>query len=47
MTAIEKVAGKERDLAAAARTVEARIAGDAYRAGCVDEKAPVGELVPE
>ncbi len=47
VTAIEKVAGKERDLAAAARTVEARIAGDAYRAGCVDEKAPVGELVPE
>lgn len=38
--AIEKVAGKERDLQALARTVETRLAGDASGAGCVDEKAP-------
>lgn len=42
IAAIEKVAGMDRDLAAAARTVEQRIAADNSGAGiCVDEK-PVG-----
>jgi pimeloyl-ACP methyl ester carboxylesterase len=45
--AIEKVAGKEIDLQAMARTVEARIAGDAYGAGrCADIKLPQAELAP-
>jgi pimeloyl-ACP methyl ester carboxylesterase len=45
--AIEKVAGKEIDLQAMARTVEARIAGDAYGAGrCADIKVPQAELAP-
>ncbi|CAN7283591.1 alpha/beta fold hydrolase [Mesorhizobium sp. LjRoot246] len=45
--AIEKVAGREIDLQAMARTVEARIAGDAYGAGrCVDIKEPQAELAP-
>lgn len=44
---IEKVAGSDRDLAAMARAVEARIAGDAHGAGaCVDANAPEGELAP-
>jgi pimeloyl-ACP methyl ester carboxylesterase len=45
--AIEKVAGKNIDLPAMARTVEARIAGDAYGAGrCADIKVPQAELAP-
>ncbi|TIN72174.1 MAG: alpha/beta hydrolase, partial [Mesorhizobium sp.] len=45
--AIEKVAGKNIDLQAMARTVEARIAGDAYGAGrCADIKVPQAELAP-
>ena len=45
--AIEKVAGKDIDLEAMARTVEARIAGDAYGAGrCADIKEPKAELAP-
>jgi pimeloyl-ACP methyl ester carboxylesterase len=45
--AIEKVAGKDIDLAAMARTAEARIAGDAYGAGkCADLKEPQAELAP-
>jgi pimeloyl-ACP methyl ester carboxylesterase len=48
VAAIEKVAGEERDLAALARTVEARIANDAHGGDiCVDEKAPTAELVPQ
>ncbi|BAV48455.1 esterase [Mesorhizobium loti] len=45
--AIEKIAGKDVDLEAMARTVEARIAGDAYGAGrCADIKEPKAELAP-
>ncbi|QPC90454.1 alpha/beta fold hydrolase [Mesorhizobium sp. INR15] len=45
--AIEKVAGKDIDLQAMARTVEARIAGDAYGAGkCADINIPQAELAP-
>ncbi|AMY02687.1 alpha/beta hydrolase [Mesorhizobium ciceri] len=45
--AIEKVAGKSIDLQAMARTVEARIASDAYGAGrCADIKVPQAELAP-
>ncbi|TIN30037.1 MAG: alpha/beta hydrolase [Mesorhizobium sp.] len=45
--AIEKVAGKEIDLQAMAKAVEARIAGDAYGAGrCADIKEPQAELAP-
>jgi pimeloyl-ACP methyl ester carboxylesterase len=45
--AIEKVAGKEVDLRAMARAVEARIAGDAHGAGkCADLGEPGGELAP-
>ncbi len=41
VVAIEKLAGKPRDLPEAARLVEARIAGDAYGADqCYDEPAP-------
>jgi len=47
VAAIEKLAGKPVDLQATARAVEARIAGDAYGAGCVDETVPDGELAPE
>jgi pimeloyl-ACP methyl ester carboxylesterase len=48
IAAIEKVAGQKRDLTALARTVEARIAGDAHGVGiCVDEKAPTAELAPQ
>jgi pimeloyl-ACP methyl ester carboxylesterase len=47
VAAIEKVAGKAVDLQAMARTVEARIADDAYGAGkCADIKAPGAELAP-
>ena len=45
--AIEKVAGKDIDLQAMAKTVEARIANDAYGAGkCADLKVPEAELAP-
>jgi pimeloyl-ACP methyl ester carboxylesterase len=45
--AIEKVAGKDVELQAMARTVEARIARDAYGAGgCADIKVPQAELAP-
>jgi len=45
--AIEKAAGKDVDLEAMARTVEARIAGDTYGAGrCADIKLPEAELAP-
>jgi pimeloyl-ACP methyl ester carboxylesterase len=45
--AIGKVAGKDVDLQALARTVEARIASDAYGAGeCADIKDPQVELAP-
>ncbi|BCG70304.1 esterase [Mesorhizobium sp. 113-1-2] len=45
--AIEKIAGKDVDLEAMARTVEARIAGDAYGVGkCADIKEPHAELAP-
>lgn len=44
---IEKLAGKDRDLQAAARAVEARIAGDSYGFGkCGDSPAPDAELAP-
>ncbi len=47
VAAIETVAGLDVDLAAAARTVEARIAGDRHGEGvCVDAKAPAAELSP-
>lgn len=43
VAAIEKVAGRAVDLQAVARTVEARIAGDASGVGiCVDEKPATG-----
>ena len=45
--AIQKVAGKDVDLQAMARTVEGRIAGDAYNDGkCPDIKVPDAELAP-
>ncbi|MBN9219086.1 MAG: alpha/beta hydrolase [Mesorhizobium sp.] len=45
--AIEKVVGKDVDLEAMARTVEARISGDVYGAGkCADIKEPQTELAP-
>ncbi|MBZ9997710.1 alpha/beta fold hydrolase [Mesorhizobium sp. BH1-1-4] len=45
--AIEKVAGKDIDLEAMARTVETRISGDAYGVGkCADIKEPEAELAP-
>jgi pimeloyl-ACP methyl ester carboxylesterase len=45
--AIGKVAGKDVDLQAMAKTVEARIAGDIYGAGkCADIKVPEAELAP-
>jgi pimeloyl-ACP methyl ester carboxylesterase len=45
--AIEKVAGKDVDLQAMAKTVETRIANDAYGTGkCADLKAPEVELAP-
>jgi pimeloyl-ACP methyl ester carboxylesterase len=45
--AIEKAAGRDVDLQALARTVEARIAGDAYGAGrCADIKLPEPALAP-
>lgn len=44
VAAIEKIAGLDRDLAAAARLVEQRIAADRFGVGvCTDEKAVVGE----
>ena len=47
VAAIEKLAGRTRDLQALARTVEARLAGDRFGAGrCVNEKAPTEELAP-
>ncbi|MGE0500955.1 MAG: alpha/beta fold hydrolase [Rhizobiaceae bacterium] len=47
VAAIEKVSGSERDLAAMAAAAEARIAGDSFGAGCIDDKAPgAGELAP-
>lgn len=50
VAAIEKLAGRERDLQALARAVEARIADDAYGVGiCADEKPPLAgiEAQPE
>jgi pimeloyl-ACP methyl ester carboxylesterase len=45
--AIEKVAGKDVDLQALAKTVEARIGNDAYGVGrCADIKLPGAELAP-
>jgi pimeloyl-ACP methyl ester carboxylesterase len=45
--AIGKVAGKDLDLQALARTVEARIATDTYGVGkCTDLKVPEAELAP-
>lgn len=41
--AVEKLAGFDRDLQAAAARVEARIAADVHAAGCVNEKAPGNE----
>jgi pimeloyl-ACP methyl ester carboxylesterase len=47
VAAIEKVAGRAVDLQAAARVVEARIAGDAFGAGkCAQLGEPEGELAP-
>jgi pimeloyl-ACP methyl ester carboxylesterase len=47
VAAVEKLSGKPIDLAGAARTVEARIAGDrSGRAVCVDEKPGGPELAP-
>jgi pimeloyl-ACP methyl ester carboxylesterase len=47
VAAIEKVAGRDVDLEAAARAVEARIAGDAFGAGkCAQLGEPEGELAP-
>jgi pimeloyl-ACP methyl ester carboxylesterase len=47
VAAIAKLAGQPRDLQALARTVEARIAGDAIGAAtCINEKAPEEELSP-
>lgn len=40
LASVEKIAGMNRDLGAAARAVEARIAGDSHAAGCVNELAP-------
>lgn len=46
VAAIEKVAGKPRDLQAVARTVEQRIEADNFGVGiCVDEKPAPGELL--
>lgn len=45
--AIEKVAGKDVDLKALVKTVEARIANDTYGAGkCADLNVPEAELAP-
>lgn len=45
VAAIERLAGQDHDLQAAARTVEARIRDDAYGVGiCVDEKPPLAEV---
>ncbi|MER9560768.1 alpha/beta hydrolase [Mesorhizobium sp. M0571] len=44
--AMEKAAGRDVDLHALARTVEARIAGDAHAGECADLKAPEAELAP-
>jgi len=45
--AIEKVAGRDVDLQAMAKAVEARIVGDAYGVGkCADIKLPEAELAP-
>ncbi|WP_269931364.1 alpha/beta fold hydrolase [Aminobacter sp. HY435] len=42
LAAVEKLAGTDRDLRAAAQAVEARIANDAYGTDvCVNEKAPI------
>lgn len=47
VAAIEKVAGRDVDLEAAARLVEAHIAGDAFGAGkCAQLGEPEGELAP-
>lgn len=47
VAAIEKVSGKDIDLQAAAKKVEARIASDAYGVGkCADIPAPEVELAP-
>jgi pimeloyl-ACP methyl ester carboxylesterase len=43
VAAIEKLGGQPSDLQALARTVESRIAGDAFGAGC-KPTAPIGEL---
>jgi hypothetical protein len=48
VAAVEKLAGRPRDLAAVAREVEARIAGDRSGADlCVDEPVPAGEGPPQ
>ncbi|MER9328035.1 alpha/beta hydrolase [Mesorhizobium sp. M0488] len=45
--AIEKVSGRDVDLLAMAKSVEARIAGDLYGVGkCADLKEPEAELAP-
>ena len=46
VAAIEKLAGKPRDVQAVARMVEARIADDRFGAHCVNEEAPSEELAP-
>jgi pimeloyl-ACP methyl ester carboxylesterase len=46
VAAVEKLAGRPRDLAAVARQVEARIAGDRFGAGCLSPEAPAAELAP-
>lgn len=44
VAAIEKLGGEPRDLQAIARTVEARIAGDRFGAGCEATAVPTAEL---
>lgn len=46
VAAIEKVSGRDVDLQAAARKVEARIAGDAHGADCPKLDDPKGEMAP-
>ena len=48
VAAIEKLAGKPRDLQALARQVEARLAADAHGAGqCYDPNAPATQVGPD
>lgn len=44
VAAVEKLAGAERDLQAAARIVEARIAGDAFGVGICEDVKPLAEM---